>query len=321
MTTSAVLFTEKVQGEIVNHPNQVHRVLERGWNVNEKVVGNSHLLLWPPQTLLWWAVDYNKLDCVQLILDFTSLRSMDTLREALAWAKRKYNEECASCIEREISKKSNAVQSPEEDQATILCRLTKLRHEQHDLSSKLEHQKHESEVELQMTLRELSCKRERFLDLDKIRTQLKESVENSRDQLDRARIMYEAAIAHYESEDRALQCTEADLKDVMRDLNLLQLRKDRLETTLRTTPETVKMKVLKKAESTNKLECPICRDEDISVSFQCGHSFCKQCVDRMYSMKRASSSSSASSRYAAVGVEIKCPMCKATVKSVHPLFL
>jgi hypothetical protein len=344
----------KVEGEIVNNVTRLRLVLERGWNVNKKVIGNWYLLLWPPQTLVWWAVDYNKVDALKVILEFPSA-SEETLQDAWAWSKRKDNNEFAELLEKEITNKRNSTElielnnksrlrhySDDEgykafqdndhvEEEMILSRLDSLRLEQQELASKLEHRKLRSELDFQTTGKELDQKQERFRDLDYIRMQMKESVESSREKFEQARIVYEAALAHFESEERALEKAEREVNAVLKEMDALQSRKSELENSLKKLVDTEKslsapihvdcVKIVmdrhlsKNELLLNKLECPVCRDEEISASFQCGHSFCRRCVDKLYATKRDSKSSTSSA------ISLNCPMCKTEVKSMHPLFL
>jgi len=270
----------------------------------------------------------------------------------------------------------------EEEESEILARLESIRLEQERLASKLEHCKARNQLDFQVVSKELEIKRSRFEELNIERKTLEEAVELSRDEFDVAKALYESASEHLKAQEKDLAVTEIELEAVSQELTELERKRATLEGALKRFDATkaglivvdsigivMQDKVAEdrsassskssagkhQIESLNSrlLECPICRDEQVSASFQCGHAFCRSCVDKLQAIdaafssssnhhdgtrsRRGSSSSSSStwtssSSFASffsrnqpppqpVGDDLRCPVCKSRVHSIHPLFL
>lgn len=210
----------------------------------------------------------------------------------------------------------------------ILEKAETLREETICLASRLEHIKLRSEHEMSLVMMDFEETQRKLCEAEQLSERRARVVEEAREQMEIARSVFEATHEQYNHEQNEFVVCESRLTNLREKFISLQARKQQLED-LRDRVASAKINEFvkvecrscsrKERENEQGLECPICRDEKVNRSFNCGHALCKECTRRIHDAAGRRAASPGSGRQDVV--KAKCPICKATIETIHPLFL
>jgi len=370
----------KVEGEVVNDLDKLRATLDRGWDLNKKVAGSWYLLLWPHQSLIWWAVDYNKEDALELILSRVPEQAAmgneavdklcDTLSCALKWGRRKSNETLAAMLQAQldrlearkrllsvnslseaddfeqgrrrsvssVSVYSHRDSSFELDEDfcqlrmdVLFTKLESLRVEQSHVAGQVENIRARASSERESTEQELESEQERLRECESNHESAVQLYQTAQEQMEIARALFESARDQFQSQRESLEMARTGLGEARSRVEGLRERKAKLDAIEQKAQESVEAMLApvqvhcscgKRSEERSQdqpsggsnLECPICRDEQVSRIFQCGHALCKGCVQQVHKHtgRRAHDPKTG---------KVVCPICKTPVETIHPLYI